>query len=250
MSTLTSKSAVVVGASRGIGRGITIALAEAGAEVTAISRTLSDFPVVDRGSIRAEALDAADDDVPGQILNRDRPDIVVLVAGALPNMRPLQDQTWDTFSTHWQADVRISFLWLREILLMPLTPGSRVVVISSGAALAGSALSGGYAGAKATQRFITAYAQDEAKRAKRDITFASVLPRFSPETGVGKPAVSAYATRAAQSVEEYLQSVVKSGGPLVTPEIAGREIVALVQRNPAEVASAYLLSGDGLKALP
>lgn len=38
-------------------------------------------------------------------------------------------------------------------------------MISSGAALAGSPLSGGYAGAKATQRFITAYAQGEANRA-------------------------------------------------------------------------------------
>jgi 3-oxoacyl-[acyl-carrier protein] reductase len=38
-----------------------------------------------------------------------------------------------------------------------LRPGSRVVVFSSGAALGGSPLSGGYAGAKATQRFIAAY---------------------------------------------------------------------------------------------
>ena len=132
--------------------------------------------------------------------------VVVLVAGASPHMRPLQQQTWETFSANWQTDVRITFHWLREVLLKPLRPGSRVVVFSSGAALNGSPLSGGYAGAKATQRFITAYAQDEAKRAGLDITFTAILPRFAPVTGVGQPAVQAYAARAGKSVEEFLRA--------------------------------------------
>jgi 3-oxoacyl-[acyl-carrier protein] reductase len=50
-------------------------------------------------------------------------------------MRPLQHQTWETFSVNWETDVRITVQWLREALLKPLRPGSRVVVISSGAAL-------------------------------------------------------------------------------------------------------------------
>jgi NAD(P)-dependent dehydrogenase (short-subunit alcohol dehydrogenase family) len=73
---------------------------------------------------------------------------------------------------------------LHEALLKPLRPGSRVVVISSGAAVAGSPLSGGYAGAKATQRFITAYAQEEASRSGLDITFSAVLPRITPLTSL------------------------------------------------------------------
>ena len=76
-------------------------------------------------------------------------------------MRPLQQQTWESFSIDWHTDVKISCHWLRQALLAPLRPGSRVVVVSSGVALAGSPLSGGYAGAKATQRFLTAYAQQE-----------------------------------------------------------------------------------------
>jgi 3-oxoacyl-[acyl-carrier protein] reductase len=161
-------------------------------------------------------------------------------------MRPLQQQTWETFSINWQTDVRIAFHWLRETLLRPLRPGSRVVVVSSGAALNGSPLSGGYAGAKATQRFITGYAQDEARRAGLGITFTAVLPRFSPETGVGRPAVQAYAARAGKSVEEYLQPL----GPLVSPEIAGAALVELVRADPATVAPAYLLTGAGLQKLP
>src|SRR6266536_2201949 len=99
-------------------------------------------------------------------------------------MRPLHHQTWDTFSVNWETDVRIAFHWLREALLRPLRPGGRVVVFSSGATLNvnGSPLSGGYAGAKATQRFITAYAQEEAKRAGLELTFTTVLPRFAPMT--------------------------------------------------------------------
>ena len=124
-------------------------------------------------------------------------------------MRPLQHQTWETFSVNWHTDVRITFQWLRESLLRPLRGGSQVIVISSGAALAGSPLSGGYAGAKATQRFITAYAQDEADRAGLGITFTAVLPRLTPHTDLGRPAVAAYAARNGQSEQEYLLANVR-----------------------------------------
>jgi 3-oxoacyl-[acyl-carrier protein] reductase len=178
------------------------------------------------------------------LLGRYEPDAIVLVAGASPHMRPLH-QTWETFSVNWETDVRITFHWLREALLTPLRPGVRVVVISSGTALNGSPLSG-YAGAKATQRFITGYAQDEANRAGLDITFTAVLPRFAPQTGVGRPAVQAYAARAGLSLEEYLEQ----SGPPVTPEIAGTALVELVRADAANVASAYLLTGAGLQELP
>lgn len=251
MKQLTDKTVVVVGASRGLGRGIAEAFREAGATVVAVSRTDPGFPdATGGGTIQSELVDAADASIPAKILGRHRADVVVLVAGATPHMAPLQTQTWETFSANWETDVRITFHWLREILLHPLTPGSRVVVISSGAALGGSPLSGGYAGAKAAQRFITAYAQDEAKRAGIDITFTAILPRFSPQTGVGGPAVDAYAARAGQLRDQYLSSFVQANGPLVTPEVAGVALVGLVAENPAQVSPAYLLTGDGLTKLP
>jgi 3-oxoacyl-[acyl-carrier protein] reductase len=250
MSELSGKTTIVVGASRGLGRGIAAAFAEAGAPVIAVSRTTAAFPEPANGAIQPEVADAADATAAASLLDRYDPNVVVLVAGASPHVRPLQHQTWETFSIHWQTDVRIAFHWLREALLKPLRPGSRVVVVSSGAALNGSPISGGYAGAKATQRFIAAYAQDEAKRAGLDITFTAVLPRFSPQTGVGRPAVQAYAARAGRSVDEYLQSFVQSTGPLVTPEIAGSALVQLVKDDAATLAPAYLLTGTGLQKLP
>jgi 3-oxoacyl-[acyl-carrier protein] reductase len=248
MSNLSGRTTVVVGASRGLGRGIATAFAAAGAPVVAVSRTAAEFPDPSNGAgtVRPEVADAGDATVAGNLLDRYEPEVVVLVAGASPYMRPLQQQTWETFSVNWQTDVRIAFHWLREALLKPLRPGSRVVVISSGAALNGSPLSGGYAGAKATQRFITGYAQEEAKRAGLDITFTAVLPRFAPMTDVGRSAVQAYAARAGQSVEDFLAQA----GPLVTPEIAGAAMVELVRADAAAVAPAYLLTGAGLQKLP
>jgi 3-oxoacyl-[acyl-carrier protein] reductase len=223
-----NQTAIVVGASRGMGRGVATALAEAGVEVVAVSRT--------------EGTDAADPTVAARLLDRYEPDLVVLVAGATPHMRPLQQQTWETFSVNWETDVRITFHWLREALLKPLKPGSRMVVFSSGAAVNGSPLSGGYAGAKATQRFITGYAQDEANRAGLDITFTALLPYFAPMTGVGQPAVRAYADRAGMSLEEFL----RDQGSLVSPEIAGAAVLELLQTDPAP---AYRLTGSGLVEL-
>ena len=63
-----------------------------------------------------------------------------------------------------------------------------VVSLSSGAALGGSPLSGGYAGAKATQRFITAYAQEEATRAGLGITFTAVVDLVRDDPGTVAPA--------------------------------------------------------------
>ena len=240
-----ARTTLVVGASRGLGRGIATAIAEAGGPVIAVARSetaLAELADAVPG-VRTEVADAGDPSVTGTLLDRYDPGAVVLVAGARPLVRPLQQQTWETFSVNWHTDVRIAFHWIREALLKPLGPGSRVIVISSGAALQGSPLSGGYAGAKATQRFITAYAQEEANRAALGITFTTVLPRITPHTDLGRPAVRAYAARSGQTEQQYLQQF---GEPL-TPEIAGAAVVELLHTDPANIAPGYVLTGAGLK---
>jgi len=248
MNALANRTTIVVGASRGLGRGIATALGDAGAPVVAVSRSQPGLAKLadTTPNISTEVADASDPTVAGALLDRYEPSILILVAGATPLMRPLQHQTWETFSVNWHTDVRIAFHWLREALLKPLRPGSRVVVVSSGAAVAGSPLSGGYAGAKATQRFITGYAQDEAQRAGLGITFTAVLPRITPLTDLGRPAVQAYAARNGQSEDEYLQQM---GEPL-TPETAGAALVELTRADAATVAPGYLLTGGGLQKLP
>jgi NAD(P)-dependent dehydrogenase (short-subunit alcohol dehydrogenase family) len=229
---------MVVGGSRGLGRGIASALAEAGADTVAVARTGSGV-----GFERADATD----EVSARTLIADHdPDVLIVVAGAVPGMGELREQTWETFSRNWNADVKIAFTWLREALAKPLSPGSRVVVISSGAALNGSPLSGGYAGAKATQRFLAQYAQGESDRANLGITFTTIMPRMTPFGDVGRHGAAAYAKLAGQSEEEYLDTL----GPLTTPEIAGTALVELVRTDPEAAAAAYLLTGGGLQPLP
>jgi 3-oxoacyl-[acyl-carrier protein] reductase len=245
----SSNTTIVVGASRGLGRGIATALADAGRQVIAVARTPAVFPepTNSSGTIQPEVADAADPTVPARLIDHYHPQAIIAVAGAPLHMRPLQQQTWDTFSVNWHTDVRIAFHWVREALLTPLRPGSRVVVISSGAALQGSPLSGGYAGAKATQRFITAYAQDEARRAGLDITFTAVLPQFAPQSAVGRAAVEAYAAQADLPVDDYLHQL---PFPLLTPDLTGTAIAELLQADTATLAPAYLLNGAGLQQLP
>jgi NAD(P)-dependent dehydrogenase (short-subunit alcohol dehydrogenase family) len=209
MSDLQDKTTVVVGASRGLGRGIARAFAEAGAPVVAVARSgpaLGDLAATS-ASIRTEVADAADAAVAWRLLDQYEPEVLVLVAGAAPVMHPLQHQTWETFSVNWHTDVRIAFSWLREALLKPLPPGSRVVVVSSGAAINGSPASGGYAGSKATQRFIAGYAQEESRRAGLGIVVTAVLPRKTPFGDVGRHGVRAYAARDGQTEEAYLKQL-------------------------------------------
>ncbi|ADP82456.1 SDR family NAD(P)-dependent oxidoreductase [Pseudofrankia inefficax] len=248
MKDLTDRTALVVGASRGLGRGIAQAFAAAGAPVVAVARNetaLAQLAATDP-RLRTEVADATDAAMAGRFFDQYEPSIVVLVAGASPLMRPLHHQTWETFSANWHTDVQIAFHWLRESLLRPLSPGALVVVVSSGAALAGSPLSGGYAGAKATQRLISGYARDEADRAGLGITFTTVLPRLTPLTALGAPAVRAYAARGGQTEEAYLRQL---GEPL-TPERAGTALVDLARTDPAGISPGYLLTSAGLKELP
>src|SRR3954453_1033388 len=109
-----------------------------------------------------------------------------------------------------------------------------------------SGLSGGYAGAKATQRFVTAYAQDEARRADLGVTFTAVLPALTPRRERGRPAVRESAARSGKSEEEYTAGM---GEPL-TPEVAGAALVELVRADAASVAPEYLLRGAGLQEVP
>ena len=235
MKPLDNRVALVVGASRGFGQGIAAAFAEAGATVIGIARNPAP------GVVTA---DATDPDVAHKLIAQHRPDILALVAGAPPTLLPIHEQTWETFSTNWHTDARMTFNWLREALLLPMREGSRVIVMSSGAALMGSPLSGGYAGAKAAQRFAADYASQEAKRLQLGIGISAVLPKLTYATALGRPAVAAYAARGGMSEEEYRRRM----GEPVTPAIAGEAFVKLATTAQGE-GGAYLLTAEGLSLI-
>jgi NAD(P)-dependent dehydrogenase (short-subunit alcohol dehydrogenase family) len=240
------KKAVVVGGSRGLGRGVAESLSAAGASVLAIGRDRTALGELAAAHPTVEVMvaDATDPVVAGEVIVSHDPDILAVVAGAAPLLHPIHHHTWDTFSRSWQVDVRIAFNWLREALLKPLRPGSRVLLMSSGAALQGSPLSGGYAGAKATIRFMAAYADDEARRSDLGIRVVSILPKLTPATELGLAAVRRYAARRGVSEEQYRQML---GAP-VTPQKAGEAFVSLAARE-LDGTVAFVLTGEGLTEL-
>ena len=245
---LPGTTAIVTGASRGFGRGIAIALAQAGANVAGVARDrtrLEDLRARLGGGFTPVVADATDPVIAGQLLDEYRPRTLVLNAGATPLPRPLHQHTWQTFSRTWEVDVQHVFGWTREALLRPLEPGSVVIALSSGAALRGSPLSGGYSGAKAAIRFIAAYAADESGRAALGIRFASVLPQLTPATGLGAAGVAAYAARQGIDVTTFLEGL----GPALTPEHAGKAVIDLAAGSGHDHDS-YLLTAAGLTPVP
>jgi NAD(P)-dependent dehydrogenase (short-subunit alcohol dehydrogenase family) len=248
MGELDDKKAVVVGASRGLGRGIAEAISRSGASVFAIAREQAGLDELKAAcpSVEVAVADAADPNLAGKVIDSNDPNILAVVAGASPLLHPIHHHSWETFSLNWEVDVRLTFNWLREALIKPLRPGSRVLLMSSGAATHGSPMSGGYAGAKATIRFMAAYADDEARRANLGIQVFAVLPRLTPATRLGLATVRNYAAREGVREEQFRQML---GAP-VTPEAAGEAFVSLAA-DDLDSAVAYALTGDdGLTALP
>jgi NAD(P)-dependent dehydrogenase (short-subunit alcohol dehydrogenase family) len=239
---LAGATALVTGASRGFGRGIATALSAAGAHVIGVARdraALDELRAELGGSFTAVPADATDPVLAGRLIDTYHPAVLVLNAGATPLPRPIQHYTWQTFSRTWEVDVQHVFHFTREALLAPLAPGSTVITLSSGAALRGSPLSGGYAGAKAAIRWLTSYAAEESARAGLGIGFVTVLPQLTPATDLGAVYVAAYAAR---------QGGGPPGGPPLTPELAGQAITELaVGRGYDE--NAYLLTAAGLGPL-
>jgi NAD(P)-dependent dehydrogenase (short-subunit alcohol dehydrogenase family) len=243
---LAGTTAIVTGASRGFGRAIAAALSAAGVRVVGVARSSAQLDELrdELGeTFTPVAADAADPVLAGRLIDEYRPHTLVLCAGASPTMSPLPEQTWESFSQIWNVDVAQAFHWTRRALRHPLEPGSSVIAMSSGAALNGSPLSGGYAGAKAAVKFIADYAAIESQRAGLGIGFVSVLPRLTPATELGAKAVAAYAGRQGVDVDTFVQA----GGPALTAEQVGQSILEIASGDHRD--GAYLLTAAGLSAL-
>ena len=244
---LSGTTAVVTGASRGFGRSTAVALAKQGAHVVGVARNealLKELSNELGAAFTPDVADVADPSVATRLLAQYRPRTVVLNAGATPAPAPLRAQTWENFSTNWQTDVRQVFNFTRQALNLPLDPGSVVVSLSSGAALRGSPLSGGYAGAKAAIRFISSYAAWDGERTGAGIRFFAVLPQLTPATDLGRLYTETYAAAEGLTVAQYVE---RAGGSLGADDV-GRGIADLVSDDACD-APAYLITRGGLAAV-
>ncbi len=151
------------------------------------------------------------------ILAKVRPDIMVLNAGAKPRMGRLDQLSWADFTATWETDVKAGLYWMQAALNLPLKPGSRVLVGSSGAAQNGSPLSGGYAGAKRVLWFMAKYANGVSEQKGLGIRFQAIVPmQIIGGTGVGDAGASAYARAMGLEPEAFLA---RYGGADAAPPV-------------------------------
>src|SRR5262249_7450555 len=140
MLSLTGKNVVVIGGSRGVGRRIVEAAAGKGARVLAVGRQQSPPHQLagEAAGTRGPSLDATDAGAPAKVFDVLLPDVLVLCGGAFPPVAPLHEQSWQQFAVNWEADVKLAFHFCKAALSRPLHAGASVILISSGAAFAGS----------------------------------------------------------------------------------------------------------------
>jgi NAD(P)-dependent dehydrogenase (short-subunit alcohol dehydrogenase family) len=156
-------------------------------------------------------------------------------------MGPLDQMSWAEFTAPWEHDVKAGLHWLQAALNLPLKSGSRVLVVSSGAAVNGSPMSGGYAGAKRMLWFMAGYANRVSEQKGLGIRFQAILPRqMVLGTGIGDAAAGAYAQAMGIEPEAF---VARFGAPM-PPKQFGEKVVAVLDDPAHAEGFAFGLSGD------
>ena len=244
-------SAIVVGGGSGIGRATVLALAAAGTRVWAVGRDRARLEQVRReavgpGEVTVRAFDATDGPAMDRLIAEVDPDLLVLSAGARARLALIPEQTWESFSAPWNTDLKIAFQVGQTALRRPLRSGSLVIIVSSGAGLQGSPLSGGYAGAKRMQMFLAGYLQRSADAAKLGIRFLALVPKqVLAESELGAAVASAYGALGGITPEKFME---RFGAPL-TPDDLARTIVDVARGELAPEGSIVGVSGKGIEPL-
>ncbi len=239
---LKDKDVLVTGGSRGLGLGLVEALVAHGAKVTVVARGADALEAVRaRLGVATIPADVTDETAVQRILAEVRPEILVLNAGAQPKMGRLDQMSWAEFTAPWEHDVKAGLYWLQAALNLPLKSGSRVLVVSSGAAVGGSPMSGGYGGAKRMLWFMAKYANGVAEQKGLGIRFQVIVPQqIVRGTGVGDAGANAYASAMGIAPEAF---VARFGAPM-PPRDFGEKVVAVVEDPIYAEGFAFGLKGD------
>jgi NAD(P)-dependent dehydrogenase (short-subunit alcohol dehydrogenase family) len=238
---------VVIGGSRGIGRRIVEAGIRNGARMLAVARQGAALRQLadEIPGVEILAQDATEEGAPAKVFDALMPDILILGGGVFPPAAPIQEQSWQQFSANWEKDVKIAFNFCKAALSRPLPAGASVVLLSSGAALAGSPLSGGYAGAKRTQIFIANYSQKESDRLGLGLRFMALAPRIIPDTDLGKHAIAGYSRYLGISTDDFVRGM--AAPP--TACIVATAVIELVLSPDRSLGDVFIVSGKGLEAV-
>jgi len=242
MQTLENQSVLVTGGSRGLGLGVVEALVARRAKVTVMARDparLSELKT--RLGVSIIPGDVTDPKLADSVLREVSPTVLILNAGATPTMAPFHVQTWESFSQNWETDVKATFHWIQAALRVPLARDSRVLLSSSGAAVRGSPLSGGYAGAKRMIWLLAGYATGVASQLGLGIRFQALVPmQIVGATDLGRVAAAAYARGKGISAEAVLAEF----GKALSPHDYGEHVAMLLTEPKYESVTAFGIRGE------
>ena len=162
----------------------------------------------------------------------------MLNAGATPRMGGRPAELGD-FTAPWETDVKAGLYWMQAALNLPLAPGSRVLVGSSGAAQQGSPLSGGYAGAKRMLWVMARYANGVSEQKGLGIRFQAIVPQqMVGGTGVGDRAP------APMPGDGHPEAFLARFGAPMPPRQFGDHLVAVLDDPQYAAGIAFGLKGD------
>ena len=170
---LAGRIALVTGASRGIGRAVTLALADAGAHVVIVARTTGALEELDDevrtkgGSATLVRLDLRKGDQvdalgPSLFERWKKLDILVANAGILGPLSPLAHVPTTSWTDVMEINLNANFRLIRTLdPLLRLSDAGRAIFVSSGAAAAKNAYWGPYAVSKAAlEALVKTYAHE------------------------------------------------------------------------------------------
>jgi hypothetical protein len=248
MQSLKNQRVIVTGGSSGLGLGVVEAVVSRGAKVMVVARDAQRLAEVEsRLGVIGALGDVTDRALAASLLQEFRPTVLVLNAGAKPPMGPLHEQTWEGFSAPWNSDVKAGFHWIQEAIRLPLARDSRVLIGSSGAAVAGSPMSGGYAGAKRMLWLMASYANVVSGELDLGIHFQALVPQqITSAGGIGRSASEYYSRRKGVTPEQFLAGF---GEPLSAHDF-GEHVVRILTEVKFDDAPAFGIKGDhGIVAL-
>ncbi len=197
------------------------------------------------GDISTVAADATQSAQAVEIIQRERPTVLVLNAGSSVPIQETRYLTWEAFSANWNVDVKGTFIWAREALLAPLDPGSTIIVVASTAARATSATITGYISAKAAQVALAKCLAVEAE--PLGIRVHYLLPTLTTQTDLGHSSIRIFARRRGMSETAIIEDLGIT--PLLTPEIIGKGVVQLLTDAQLADTIGFRISGLGLEPL-
>jgi NAD(P)-dependent dehydrogenase (short-subunit alcohol dehydrogenase family) len=246
MIDLKTAKVIVTGGSSGVGLEMARALVQRGSEVTVIARDskkLCDAHAVGARSITGDATDPA---VIDRAMTVVAPDVLILNAGAHLHPALLDEQDWETFSQIWNTDVKATFVGIQAALSRPMRPGSRVLIMSSGAAMVMShpaikpydlRHSNGCVGAKRMVWFMAHQANAASEIRGLGIKFQVLVPgQLMAATGHGLTVAAACAKVDGITVDEH---ILHRYGSHLQPAQVGRQVAELLAESRYDQGVAY-----------